>query len=131
MVIEAERLVKKCLPGQSLYGLKTSKKAMLTSPGSRLLARWARTVMNWPHHEYDLPAAPVRARELVQASQTEPRSDSDEVSTPASAVMHGESIMDHLKQNHSRTYRVLIARAGSEKPAGTGHGKPMQAGWCP
>ena len=35
-----------------------------------------------------------------------------------------------LKPNHSRTYRVRIARAVSEKPADTGHRKPVKAGWC-
>ena len=58
------------------------------------------------------------------------RSVSDEVSTPDSAVKHGESKMVLLKPNHSRTYRVRIARAVSEKPAVSGHRKPMKAGWC-
>jgi len=35
-----------------------------------------------------------------------------------------------LKRNQSRTYRVHIARADSEKPAVSGHRKPMKAGWC-
>jgi len=55
---------------------------------------------------------------------------SDEVSTPVSAVKHGESKMVLLQPNLSRTYRVRIARADSERPAVNGHRKPMMAGRC-
>ena len=55
---------------------------------------------------------------------------SDEVSTPDSAVKRGESKMVLLKPNHSRTYRVRIARAVSERHAERDFRKPVKACRC-